>query len=256
MTTSSFGHYLKQWREIRRFSQLSLSAEADISSSHLSYLESGRARPSREMIMKLAVALQMPREATNAALKAAGFASAFPQLSADDEKLAPVRGAVAHMLASHMPLPAVAIDRLWDLAGANESAIALFEAAGVAGASNMIDALIAAGNSDVIENWEETALLTLTRLRSEIAAMGGNRTLERFASQILAHERLREFNIAAIDFSQAVIPTIFRIEGERLSLFSTIAQFGAVQDVYAADLRVELMFPASESAAEWFRRRI
>lgn len=251
---TAFGPLLRDWRRIRRMSQLDLALAADVSSRHVSFLESGRAGPSRAMVLRLAEALNMPRETANEALGAAGFAAAFPALPPDADALAPVREAVRLTLANHAPYPAVVIDAHWDLVDANPPAMAFFTLAGVAGAGNLVDAFLAAAASDVIENWEEIALVMRTRIRAEIAAAGGDRTLERFADAIDKHPRLADFDASRVDYSRAVAPTVFRADGVRLSLFSVFAHFGGVQDVRAADLRIELMFPADEPTRDWFRR--
>ncbi len=254
--TTAFGDILREWRTIRRFSQLQLSLEAEISARHVSFLESGRARPSRAMVIKLAEALEMPKESANHAMHAAGFAPVFPQLPLDADALTPVRSAVTLMLANHDPLPGVAIDRHWDIIDANRAAIAFFAALGVAGAGNMMDALIAAAESDVIENWEETALLALARMRAEIVHLGGDRTLERYAAQVANHPRLADIDANAVNYGQAVISSVFNLSGRRLSLFTTIAQFGTVQDVVASDIRVELMFPADAETTKYFQTKM
>jgi len=256
MTTSAFGDMLKEWRTIRRFSQLDLSLEADISARHVSFLESGRAKPSRAMVIRLAGALNMPKDMANNAMHIAGFAPVFPKLEKEAADLAPVHDAVAHMLTSHDPYPAIAIDRHWDVINANTSALALFAATGVNGATNMIDALCATGESNVIDNWEETAILTLARLRAEIAQLGGDRALERYAAQIANHKRLAGADLSDVDFGQAVIPSVFNLSGKKLSLFSTIASFSTVQDVSASDIRVEMMFPADDVSKSYFEQRL
>ena len=250
--STAFGDIIREWRGLRRFSQLQLSLEADISARHMSFLESGRAQPSRSMVVRLAEALNMPKEIANQAMHAAGFAPIFPQLPLDDGALSPVREAVALMLSNHEPLPAVAIDRHWDSLEQNGTATMFYNALGVAGAGNMLDALGAAGETDLIENWEETALLALARLRTEIVQYGGDRVLENYAGKIANHPRLAEFDNSAVNYNQAVIPMAINLSGRRLSLFSTISHFGAVQDVAASDIRVEMMFPADEDTRRFF----
>ena len=254
--TTAFGDILREWRTIRRFSQLQLSLEAEISARHVSFLESGRAQPSRSMVIKLAEALEMPKETANHAMHAAGFAPVFPQLPLDADALSPVRSAVSLMLANHDPLPGVAIDRHWDIIDANRAAMDLFSELGVTGAGNMIDALVAASESNVIENWEETALLALARMRAEIVHLGGDRTLERFANQIANHPRLADIDASAVNYGQAVISSVFNLSGGQLSLFTTLAQFGTVQDVVASDIRIELMFPADKETTEYFQSKL
>ena len=250
--TSAFGDILREWRSLRRFSQLQLSMEAETSARHISFLESGRARPSREMVARLAAALAMPKGATNQAMNAAGFVAVYPDLPIDDAALAPVTQAVNIMLANHEPLPAMAIDRHWDLTGANNAALAFFVETGVTGAGNILDALVALGESDIVENWEEAALLALARVRTEILQLGGDHTLERYAAQIANHPRIQSANADAVNFNQAVIPTVFRLKEHRLRLFSTLSTFAAVQDVSASETRVELFFPADDATRHYF----
>lgn len=252
--TAAFGDIIKEWRSLRRFSQLQLSLEADISARHVSFLESGRAQPSRTMVVRLADALHMPKEITNQAMNAAGFTPIFPQLPMDDEALSPVHEAVSLMLSNHHPLPAIAIDRHWDIIDQNAAAQMFFEALGLSGAANMLDALGAAGETEMIENWEEIVLLVLARLRTEIIQYGGDRILERYAAKIAQHPRLANFDQNAVNYNQAVMPLIMNLTGNRLSLFSTIAQFGSVQDVAASDIRIEMMFPADTHTREFFKR--
>jgi transcriptional regulator with XRE-family HTH domain len=247
-----FGDLIREWRSIRRFSQLDLSLEAETSARHVSFLESGRARPSRGMVLKLSEALQMPKAIANQALFAAGFSPAYPQLAEDAPDLAPIRAAIETVLKKHAPLPAIAIDQHWNIIAANGPALALFGALGLAGAANMIDALLLAAQTDAVENWEETSLLALARLRAEISQLGGDATLDALARKLAGHPRLAEADLGAIDLNQAVIPSVFNVAGRRLSMFSTIAQFGTVQDVAASEIRIEMMFPADEPTQRYF----
>jgi hypothetical protein len=204
------------------------------------------------MVLKLSEALEMPKEIANQALNSAGFSPAYPQFSADDAALGPVRDAVRLMLANHDPLPGIVIDRHWDIIDANNSAVMIFQAMGVTGAGNFLDALGAMGELENFENWAEVALLAIARIRSESAARGGDRILDGYVAKLAAHPRLRNFDAGSVDYSQAVIPSIVNIGGARLSMFSTIAQFGTVQDVIASNIRIELMFPADEATADFF----
>lgn len=248
----TFGDILREWRGLRRYSQLALALEAETSARHLSFLESGRASPSRAMVIRLADALQMPKAATNRALQAAGFAPVYPQLPHDAADLAPVRSAIGKVLANHEPLPAVVIDQHWDITGANGAALSLFAALGLAGQSNLLEALNLAGDGAAIDNWEETALLALQRARAELIALGGDARLKTLTEKLATHPRLAKGDHSAINLNQAVIPTVFRAGGKRLSMFSTIAQFGSVQDVRASELRIEMMFPADDSTYDYF----
>lgn len=250
--TMQFGAFLRDWRQMRRLSQLDLALAAGVSSRHLSFLESGKAAPSRGMILRLAAALDMPKPAANDALKAAGYAAAFPSLPHHSPDLEPVRQAISLMLERHAPYPGVALDRYWNVIDANEAAISLISTAGPV--ANMIDLLIAIADTGIVENWEEAALLSLARLRAEIAHLGGDEKLQGCAARLAEHPRLAAADISSVNFNQAVIPTKLRLGDDRLSLFSTIAQFGSVQEVNASEIRIELMFPADQETATFFEK--
>jgi transcriptional regulator with XRE-family HTH domain len=251
---SEFGAILKDWRKVRRFSQLDLSLEAEMSARHLSFLESGRANPSRAMVLRLSEALQLPRSAANQALHAAGFAPVYPSLSDDAPELAPVNQAIATLLDQHDPFPGYAIDRHWNIVTSNKGAEMIVALAAPGGPANLIDILLATAGLDLIENWEEVAVLTLSRLRTEILELGGDEQLSGLAKRLAAHERVRRVDMGSINLNQAVIPTIFRVGENRLALFSVIAQFGSVQDTKAGETRIELMFPMDEETTSFFQR--
>lgn len=251
---SQFGAILKDWRKTRRFSQLDLSLEAEMSARHLSFLESGRANPSRAMVLRLSEALQLPRPAANQALNAAGFAPVYPSLSDDAPELAPVNQAIATMLDHHDPFPGYAIDRHWNIVASNQGAEMIVALAAPGRPANLVDILIATAGLDLLENWEEVAVLTISRLRTEILELGGDDQLTALVRRLGSHERVRTVDMASINLNQAVIPTIFRIGENRLSLFSVIAQFGSVQDTRAGETRIELMFPMDEETAGFFQR--
>ncbi len=248
-----FGPILKHWRTLRRYSQLDLSLEAELSARHLSFLESGRARPSRSMVLRLSDALQWPRAVTNQALGAAGFAAVYPDMAKDAPELIPVQRAIEHMLAAHDPFPGVAVDRHWNITAANTGADLFMGFAPPDKPANLMEILLASADLGLIENWEEVAVLSLTRLRTEILELGGDPELSAMAQRLSRHPRLQSASIAAINLNQAVIPTIFRLGEIRLSLFSTIAQFGSVQDVHAGEMRIELLFPSDAQSEAYFR---
>jgi len=247
----TFGDVLRDWRRARRMSQLDLALAAEVSARHVSFLESGRAEPSRAMALRLAAALDMPKAATNEALQLAGYAAAYPVRPRDAADLAPVRRAITLTLTNHQPCPGIAIDRWWDIQQMNDTAHALFSALGAG--PNMIDFLIFLGDLDIVENWEETAFLSLQRLRSEITHLGGDGRLSEYARRLAAHPRLKAADLSFLDLDQAVIPTVFRLGDRRLSVFSTIALFGSVQDVAASEIRIELMYPADDATDAFFR---
>ncbi|MEO9635109.1 MAG: helix-turn-helix transcriptional regulator [Parasphingorhabdus sp.] len=251
---SEFGSILKDWRKVRRFSQLDLSLEAEMSTRHLSFLESGRANPSREMVMRLSDALQLPRPATNQALNAAGFAPVYPSLPDNAPELAPVHQAIDTMLDHHDPYPGVAVDRHWNVVKSNQGAQMLLALASPDGTANMMDILMNSAGLDLIENWDEVAVLSLTRLRTEILELGGDEKLSALMQRLASHERVKSIDMSTINLNQAVIPTILKFGETRLSLFSTIAQFGSVQDTRAGETKIEMMFPMDQETVQFFER--
>jgi hypothetical protein len=120
--------------------------------------------------------------------------------------------------------------------------------------ANLIDILINSAGLDLIENWDEVAVLSLSRLRTEILEMGGDEHLSALARRLASHERVQNVDIGSINLNQAVIPTIFRVGENRLSLFSVIAQFGSVLDTRAGETRIELMFPMDDETVRFFER--
>ncbi|WP_306113370.1 MULTISPECIES: helix-turn-helix domain-containing protein [unclassified Roseovarius] len=239
---TGFPHSLKTWRKARRFSQLDLALEADVSARHISFLETGRARPSRDMIGRLGDALELPLDARNQMLTHAGFAARYPQRAWDDAEMAPIRGAIDHMLDCHAPYPAIALDRLWSLVRMNTPAENLFGLMGIGEGDSLLDLLVAEELSEVIENWPEVAHHTARRLRTESAAQGGIPALDRVADHL---SRVPEPDTPTLG---PVVPAIYRAGDLRLALFATIAQFGTPEDLLLDDLRIELFFPADTAS--------
>lgn len=254
MMRSEFGSILKEWRKVRRFSQLDLSLEAEMSARHLSFLESGRSNPSRAMVLRLSEALQLPRPMANQALHAAGFSAVYPSLPENAPELAPVHQAIATMLDHHDPYPGIAVDRHWNIVRSNGGAEMLLGLSNPGDAANLMDILINSAEMDLIENWDEVAMLSLTRLRTEILELGGDEKLSALMQRVAGLERVKNIDMGSINLNQAVIPTILRLGETRLSLFSTIAQFGSVQDTQASETRIELMFPMDDETIQFFER--
>jgi len=180
MTAAQFGTHLKDWRRARRLSQLDLALMADVSARHVSFLETGRARPSRDMVLRLARTLEVPLKERNDLLSAAGFAPAYRARDLSDAELTPLRHAIEHLLAGHDPYPAYVLDRTWDLVDANVGARRLLGGLLPADAPadarpNMVRLLLKPGPlRDAMVNWDEVARLTLLRLRREVRDTGGD----------------------------------------------------------------------------------
>lgn len=248
----AFGEILSAWRKRRRFSQLGFGLSVDVSSRHLSFLETGRASPSREMVLKLAGRLEMPMGEVNRALLAAGFAPAYVERSDNDQDLLPLKRAMKKLLENHMPYPALCLDSEWNLADMNPAAMKLLGDAGFGGSNNLLQVLAEQPKkSSAIINWDETIGMALERVRVELDAIGGNVRLEELEKK-LTERFVKDGSDLDFDRSQAVIPTKFNIKGKIISIFSTIAQFGTVQDLALGDLKVELMFPLDKVCEEYF----
>lgn len=245
---NEFALTLKSWRAVRRYSQLDLAHEADISGRHLSFLETGRAQPSREMVAKLGDALQLPLYARNQMLTHAGFAVRYAARNWSDDEMIPIRSAVDRMLTNHMPYPGLALDRLWTIRQANASALALFGLFGIGEGDSLIDLMTSGTLPEVVENWPEVAHHAAKRLRVESLAQGGVPELDRAATHL---SQVRG-NVGS--GSNPVIPTILRHGDLRLSMFATLAQFGTPEDVTLDDLKVELYYPMDEDTTEAFIR--
>ena len=243
-----FAQTLKDWRRKRRLSQLQLASEAEVSSRHIAFLETGRARPSRGMVLRLAQVLALPRPDANAILAAAGFSAQFPALGLDASEMAVIARAMEWTTARHAPYPALVMDRVWTIVAMNPPATGLFGPAGLAPGVSLLAllqdlTLLQA----VVENWAEVAHHTLHRLRGESARAGGIAALDAAAARLAADPRIAGFRAVA---GRVVVPTIYRLGDLRLPLFSTYAQFGTAEEVALSDMKIELMFPADDATRD------
>jgi len=242
-----FSDTLKTWRKMRRYSQLELAGEAGISSRHLSFLETGRSNPSRDMIGRLGDALDLPLAVRNQLLSQAGFAVRYPHRRWDSEDMAPIRAAITHTLKQHAPYPAIAIDRHWTIMEMNHPAEQLFGLIGAKIGISLIDVVLDPQVQAMIENWPEVAHHSAHRLRTESASRGGD---ERLDAAVNALSRAPLPHGAR---TGPVIPTIYRTGDLRLSLFTTIAQFGTPEDLALDDLKIELFFPSDKETEATLR---
>jgi transcriptional regulator with XRE-family HTH domain len=253
----NFGQFIKSWRQVRRFSQLSLSAESGLSSRHISFLETGRSRPSRGSVLTLARVLEMPRSAINEALLAAGFAPEYPVLNLDDAELAPAMAAMMTILDNHMPMPGIVIDADWKIVGGNAAALHMMSflplGNGVDEIPCLIDGLL---NDDpknpVIINWSVVATWTVLRLQAELSRLGTDSILNESYRRLTADPRLKETDIASFSEFGPILTLQMRAGDNVLSFLSMIAEFSTVQDVTMSERRVELFFAADEKTRQYF----
>ncbi|MEM9585506.1 MAG: helix-turn-helix domain-containing protein [Pseudomonadota bacterium] len=246
-TMLDYPNLLKTWRKQRRFSQLSLATEAEVSSRHISFLETGRASPSAAMIVHLCDVLDMPVDARNQMLVAAGFAPRYARTPIDDATMAPIHTAIARMLDRHAPYPALVLDRHWNAIKLNCPAQVLFAPLGITEGGSFLDLVTNPAMPVLVENWAEVAHHTMLRLRAESLAAGGLPTLDAVAAQLATVAQCSEPNLPA-----PTIPTVYRFGDERLSLFGTVTHFSTVNDETLADLKVELFYPNDKATAAWF----
>ena len=262
MTSSApVGELLRGWRQRRRLSQLDLAAEADVSARHVSFLETGRAQPSREMLLRLAERLEVPLRGRNALLMAAGYAPIYPERSLDDPALAAARKAVDLVLAGHEPYPALAVDRQWTLVAANRAVQPLL--AGIEPellrppVSVLRLSLHPAGLAPRIANLAQWRSHLLERLRRQVEASADPGLTELLAElegypapgADGADRPRRDLYDAGV-----VVPLRLRTEAGLLAFFSTTTIFGTPVDVTLAELAIESFFPADAETAEALRR--
>ncbi len=259
---SGFAERLRWWRSRRGFSQLMLAGEAAVSQRHLSFLELGRARPSRDMVLRLAAALDLRFRERNQLLLAAGFAPLWREGQLGGEELAVVNRALDHMLCAQEPYPALVVDRRWNLLRANTGARRLFaflatgapEADVEVGEINLVEAVLApAPLRPLIVNWREVALCFVAYLRADALADGAEETQALLQRVLLYPDVPGPGELAELTPTQAPVLTIvFERSGRRLPLFTTIATLGTPMDVTAQEIRIENFFPADEAGEALF----
>lgn len=242
---AAFGAKLRSWRQARGMSQLDLALAADASPRHMSFLETNRARPSRDMVLTLADAMVLPRTARNDMLAAAGFAPLYPVTPLDAAALDPLREVLSDMMRRHAPFPAMLCDRRWTIHDATKSAQALLAPlAGESGEMNVVRMLTdSPAAPDFIVNYTEVLSEMADRIRLEALEAGPD-------AELLSHVRAVEAalrrhppaNVA--QKRRPLVPLILRTPGGELRFLSAIAHFGTSEDITVRDLRLELLFPA------------
>jgi transcriptional regulator with XRE-family HTH domain len=248
------GTLLREWRQRRRMSQLDLALEAGVSARHLSFVETGRSRPSAEMVLHLAEELDVPLRERNQLLLSAGYAPAYAQRDLDAPEMGPVREAIDQVLRGHEPYPAVVIDRHWGMVAGNE-AIALLTA-GVA--EHLLEppvnvlrvSLHPEGMAPRILNLAQWRAHLLERLGRE-AVVTGDPALATLHAEIAAYPHPTPAAAAAPQ--QLAVPLRLRAEDAELSFISTVTTFGTATDVTVAELSIESFFPADAATAEALR---
>ena len=251
-TASGVGPLLREWRQRRHCSQLELALDSGVSARHISFLETGRSNPSREMVIGLAANLEVPLRERNELLLAAGYAPEYRQLAYEDPGLAPVREAIEQVLSAHDPYPAVVVDRHWELVAANRGLGMLTEGVAPhlleAPANALRISLHPEGMAPRILNLGEWRGHTLRRLERQLR-LTGDPAVAGLIEELSAYPGPEE---PAGEGSGHDVFVPLRVRGpkdEPLSFFGTIATFGTAVDVTVAELSIESFFPADDATA-------
>ncbi|HZD26850.1 MAG TPA: helix-turn-helix transcriptional regulator [Alphaproteobacteria bacterium] len=261
-----FGALLRKWRRSRGLSQLELALTCGISQRHLSFLESGRANPSRGMAMHLASTLAVPLTEQNALLLAAGFAPAYGERPLQAPDMRPISEALARTLRQQEPFPAVVVDRHYDLLDANRPAqrmlgflLGLDSDGGSPGADagvNLLGLMLSPeGLRPMVTNWEESATWLIRRLRAEALVEGTPEETEAFLKPLMKLPGVARLMNQPRE-PRTLPPTLvvrFARDGVELALFSMIASMGTPLDATLQAIRVEFFFPADAATEAWFR---
>lgn len=263
----NFQSLCREWRRCRQLSQLDLALAADVSQRHVSWLETGRSHPSREMVVRLSEAMNIPIRERNVLLRSAGFSAIYNESSLSDPIMAPVMNALNHVLKNHQPLPAVVIDRFWNVKQQNQAAQLLLNL----GASDELQAQITNQDGEInlalltlhpsglrqyISNWDEAAPAFVQRLRDEAIASGDQAVKQTFASYIEAAGVINSETSKTPTTAGSLLPILplnLDIDGLKLSLFSVISTFGTPQDITTDELRIEAFYPTDETTEAFFK---
>jgi transcriptional regulator with XRE-family HTH domain len=254
-TSTQVGDQLRMWRQRRRLSQLELACEADISARHVSFLETGRSIPSREMLLRLAERLDIPLRERNPLLLSAGYAPLYSERKLDDPALEQAKKAIELVLAGHEPYPALGVDRHWSLVAANSAVAQML--AGVA--PRLLEppvnvlrvALHPEGLAPRVENFPEWRSHLLSRLRHQIDATADPVLVELHAELLSYPAEGPAPPEGHLDqYGGVLVPFRIRTEHGVLSFFGTTTVFGTPLDITLAELAIESFFPAESQTAE------
>lgn len=265
MNTAHATHFqtlCRQWRQTRKLSQLELALAANVSQRHVSWLETGRSQPSREMVVRLSEAMEIPLRERNLLFTTAGYASNYRETELEEPAMAPVREALQHVLTHHQPLPAVVVDRHWNVKMKNPAADRLLALA--QGVDSIMDEVSRGGDINLalltlhpqglrqyMTNWEQAAPAFLRRLHNEALASQDAQLLARFGELALLAGDVQPCTPLG-DSLLPVLPLELQFGDTALSLFSVISTFGTPQDITTDELRIEAFYPTDAATAQFF----
>ena len=245
----TFGSLLRHWRQRRRLSQLDLAIGADVSSRHVSFVETGRSAPSRAMVLRLAAALEVPPREQNRLLLAAGLAPEYRERALDEPEMAAVREGIEQVLAAYHPYPCVAVDRNWNIVRANAGTAVMLDAI----APHLLEhpnalriSLHPDGLAPRIRNLAQWRQHVIGRLRHELALSG----TPELAALLTEVESFPGGTDDSSDLGGVAVPLVLaRPDGAVLSFLSTVTTFGTALDLTAAELSIEAFLPADSATA-------
>lgn len=252
-----FGPVLRAWRRHRGWSQLQLSTEAEVSPRHVSFLETGRSRPSREMVLRLVDTLDVPLRDRNRALLAAGFAPAYAETSLGAERMAQVHRAVRLLLDRHDPYPAYALDGAWNVVAANRTHHRFLDAllpAERRDETNLLRLLLAPDLlRPAVANWPAVAAAVLRRVHRQLDRPAASSQLAALMADLRRDPDVHRLASAPPnpDAYDVVVPVTLRLGDHHLSWLTTLVTFAAPVDVTVDELVVECFFPADEGTERW-----
>lgn len=241
-----FSTMLREWRGLRGMSQLDLALNADVSTRHLSFIESERSRPSLDMVLRLAEALDLPLRERNTMLVAAGFAPQFGDSDWQSDAMAEVRRAAGLLLAAHEPYPAIVLDMAFNVLDANPPALGMINAApGPLGKMNLVDLVFTPGQvRDSIVNWSDVAEYMLHRMREGVRRHGPQSAIGTVLRRAMLQPGAIELSLVRSNWGGSVLlPLEFRREGVVTRWFTTVTSFGAPQDAMAEEITIEQFHP-------------
>jgi transcriptional regulator with XRE-family HTH domain len=256
MQVATLGEQLREWRTRRRMSQMDLALDTEISTRHLSFIETGRSKPSAQMLQRIADCLDVPHRARNAMLLAAGYAPDYHERPLDSPEMAGMRAIVEHVLKGHEPYPALAVDRHWNMIAANEAIAVLIEQVSPALLAPPVNVLRIAlhpeGLAPQIVNHGEWRAHILHRIDLQIEASGD-------AGLIALREELAGYAVEANDngggaVNGIAVPLVLDTVAGRIRFVSTVTIFGTPVDITLSELAIEAFFPADAGSAELLQK--
>jgi transcriptional regulator with XRE-family HTH domain len=246
----TIGELLRQWRRRRGLSQLDLAIAADVSARHVSLVETGKSRPSADMVLRLADQLGVPLRDRNGLLLAAGFAPRYAERPLDDAAMAAARDAVLRVLRAHEPYPALVFDRRWNIVSTNRAVEPFFARVApelLRPPVNLVRlGLDPRGLASMVVNLADVRAVFRSRVGRQLAATP-DLELTALYEELLAPGAEGERADADV-----VIPMILRVDGRELRMFSTITTFGTPMDITLDEVAIESYYPADEATAAYF----